>query len=753
MSGHLWISANSQQQQLVVNTQAQLHQQQFSSPGRLYPSNMNQRLNITVIKAKLNKNYGVVMMHPYVRLHVGHTTYKTPTNYFGAKTPLWNKLFYCYLPTGVTSLYLEVFDETPLLAPALPICPPIMITTQYHPSVVSYFHVGPLLNVREYQQVSQPRQPVWLTDDDIKQMQEMFPAIDRDLIKTMLENNGGQFQATQLWYEIINYLRQHADVGRKRYLLKHYDNVFTGSNAVDIVFAFLQHNESELLVQNCARENAVKVCQALMDSQIFESLVGKGQFEDCSTNFYRFLEVESWQFSPLLHGGNEKSSCNLSTSSKITPTKTQGMSFKRRAASLDPESMVKYSKPSMMEASRRSPLSSLHNNFSDKSSQASSTSPALSRRHSFTFSLKSGFKDKCTDKIRDFLQPQPTAKIKNNFLTRNSLRASLARLRPRTTTRDQSSIAQPTLQCTSQNLASHNHHWKVQDHVREAALSYLLSLIDVPILEPILMTCYDLPKVCLKTESPISENHRVNFAIKPTMRQDLKWIPWVREATACTYGPPSGIDKLWSAQACKQHCYQTVVEYYQTLPSVILPDSYIDIYIAIIHLLRENKLHRAQTVLQLLMIVLPWQRRLQLHKLLKFLKLVSCDIFVSVDKEVSNHKAIIRDFSGSVLSHALIPQNHSDIFLDFCISKTPLIFSVSHLLNSQSIIRGPVFCEQVSEEVFKEHHNIITIQALQQLLSTIQNSSQISEKEKKAWLKKFQKVHPQEYNFWLLQSS
>ncbi|XP_022235911.1 uncharacterized protein LOC111083586 [Limulus polyphemus] len=587
------------------------------------------------------------------------------------------------------------------------------------------------------------------------------------LLSIKSSNTNGQFQATQLWYEIINHLRQHADVGRKRYLLKHYDNVFTGSNAVDIVFAFLQHKESELLVQNFARENAVKVCQALMDSQIFEPLVGKGQFEDCSTNFYRFLEIESWQFSPLFHGGNEKSSdvdtdqnsgvynskYNLSTSPKMTPTKTQGTSFKRRAASLDPESMVKYSKPSVMESSRRSPLSSLHNNFNNKSPQASSsTCHALSRRHSFTFSLKSGFKDKCTDKLRDFLQPQPTVKIKNNFLTRNSLRASLARLRPRMTTRDHSSNSQPTLQLTSQNLASYDAHQKVQDHVREAALSHLLSLIDVPILEPIMMTCYDLPKVCLKTESPILENRRVNLAIKPTMRQDLKRIPWVKEATACTNGPPAGIDKLWSAQACKQHCYQTVVEYYQSLPSVILPDSFLDIYIAIVHLLKENKLHRAQKALQLLMMVLPWQRRLQLHKLLQFLKLVSGDIFVAVDKEISNHKAVIRDFSGSVLSHSLIPQDHSHIFLDFCISKTPLIFSVPHLLNSQSILKGPVFCQQVSEKVFREHHSIITTQALQQLLSTILNSSQVSEKEKKAWLKKFQKAHPREYNLWLLQT-
>ncbi|XP_022235910.1 toll-interacting protein A-like [Limulus polyphemus] len=244
MSGHLSddflrISANSQQQQ---NTQAQLHHQQFSSSERFYPSNITERLTITVIKAKLNKNYGVARMHPYVKLHVGHTIYETPTSYFGAKTPHWNKIIYCYLPTGVTSLYLEVFDErsfkadkkvawgnikipepvlnggnlecwfplkgqhgdkeeglinlafsrsTPLLAPVLPICPPVMATTQYYPLVMSYSHVGPVLNVHEYQQVSQPIQPVWITDDDIKQMQEMFPAIDREIIKTMLEYKRG----------------------------------------------------------------------------------------------------------------------------------------------------------------------------------------------------------------------------------------------------------------------------------------------------------------------------------------------------------------------------------------------------------------------------------------------------------------------------------------------------------------------------------------------------------------------------------
>ncbi|XP_076312557.1 toll-interacting protein-like isoform X1 [Tachypleus tridentatus] len=242
----------SNQQQLAADEQAAIALQQQYCSGGFAPSNVTGRLSITVIEAKLNKNYGVTRMDPYVRLRVGHTIYETPTDYNGAKNPHWNKVFHCYLPTGVTSINVDVFDECaftldekvawchinipevvfsgetvedwfPLSGrqgeqkegfinlafshttlPAGPVSyqPVVVVPTPYYPSVVPYFPAGPAVAVPQYQQMyqervpaCQTRQPEQVTDEDVKQVQEMFPNMDKEVIKTVLESNRGNKDA------------------------------------------------------------------------------------------------------------------------------------------------------------------------------------------------------------------------------------------------------------------------------------------------------------------------------------------------------------------------------------------------------------------------------------------------------------------------------------------------------------------------------------------------------------------------------
>ncbi|KAL7870779.1 hypothetical protein SRHO_G00082760 [Serrasalmus rhombeus] len=109
---------------------------------------------------------------------------------------------------------------------------------------------------------------------------------------------GKPFRATFIWSSIINNLQTQVEVKRRRHNLKSYHDCFLGSEAVDVVLAHIIQNKF-CGDEEVPRSKAVRLCQALMDSRVFEAVDTKvfgkekrqGKFEDSSCSLYRFLNT------------------------------------------------------------------------------------------------------------------------------------------------------------------------------------------------------------------------------------------------------------------------------------------------------------------------------------------------------------------------------------------------------------------------------------------------------------------------------
>jgi len=202
------VPAGSQQEEL--DRQAALALQQYYATRRpVAAQTATGRLNLTIAQAKLTKNYGLTRMDPYVRLRLGHCVYETQTAYNGATNPRWNKAVMCYVPHGVTSLHLEVYDECsfsedalvaqanikPLAAGEVQMPAPGTVPLVMAPQAM--VGVMPTMGVPMYglpvqqQQQQQQYQPPPVSDEDVKQLKEMFPAMDDDIIRSVLVSRSG----------------------------------------------------------------------------------------------------------------------------------------------------------------------------------------------------------------------------------------------------------------------------------------------------------------------------------------------------------------------------------------------------------------------------------------------------------------------------------------------------------------------------------------------------------------------------------
>ncbi|XP_064617999.1 toll-interacting protein A-like [Liolophura sinensis] len=245
----LRVQTNPQQQQMAEDARiAQILQAQQQAGYVCQPSNITGKLSITVVQARLAKNYGITKMDPYCRIRVGHAVFETPTAVNGAKNPRWAKSIQCYMAPGVDTMYVEIFDERAfsmddrvawahiklpesvfngetvddwfslsgrqgddkegminLVMSFIPVqnlppstgfmypAAPQMMVPMMAPGV-TYYPTQPMMYTQPVGNVM-PQQPMF-TEEDLKQAKDMFPNMEEDVIKSVFEANRGNKDAS-----------------------------------------------------------------------------------------------------------------------------------------------------------------------------------------------------------------------------------------------------------------------------------------------------------------------------------------------------------------------------------------------------------------------------------------------------------------------------------------------------------------------------------------------------------------------------
>ncbi|CAF3831203.1 unnamed protein product [Rotaria magnacalcarata] len=147
-----------------------------------HDSNFIGYFTFSITEAKLIKNsgpLGLLRMDPYVRFQIGSISNETPTATGGGKNPQWNASYRINLFKGMERIYIELFDQ------------PIISDQSSDMDDVNLLNSSTGSSSASSPSNSVIESAAMYSSDDIRTIEEMFPAIDRQIIIDLLEKHGG----------------------------------------------------------------------------------------------------------------------------------------------------------------------------------------------------------------------------------------------------------------------------------------------------------------------------------------------------------------------------------------------------------------------------------------------------------------------------------------------------------------------------------------------------------------------------------
>ncbi|XP_033739605.1 DEP domain-containing protein 7-like isoform X1 [Pecten maximus] len=511
----------------------------------------------------------------------------------------------------------------------------------------------------------------------------------------------GPFRATQIWNEIIEHLKSKVEVKRRRYKMRNYENCFCGTDAVDVVLHYLL-SDRNTFSSDLSREKAIKLCQALMDRNVFSPVSSrtseiKKTFDDSHSKLYRFVgpDLEHEEENRIVESEESDEDQNYSI---VVDCRSK----------------------------------------SDEMRIDSSVEPDL---------------------IEDGVICNPIAVNKKGQVLQEilSLQNSYSRRRSRS-----------SLKCANTSMLMRSMKEKhdvspeaLEDLWKEVALCQLLTLIDLPFLDGLLVD--EKPsKKFIKHNLIISNVVAKHWNIpSPSTGQD----PFMSSALGCIECLPKGISILENSfvrdtnPAAKLQAFHIISEHYTTqLDESLLPERFIDLHLAVLNFILQQTDQKALEALQLDMILLPWHVREELQRLLRFMAAVKNES-MQIDAKDDNEVHLLNTFTDSIMKHKVVAPKLARILVGFMVQNVEEIFSVPKdirdRVNSRiddlrtgevSPVRENTYCQQVSPQEYEQQATECTQNALVAMMNDILDNTELSLKEKKQKLRQFQKHHPSLYD-------